>query len=181
MPDAAAIEKHLRALYGSLPRGLIWVRRAGVREKVLRALATEHAEIQARADQLLLESDPRTTTEMIGDWEEALGLPPIESLDPQPTLDERRAAAAAKYAAVGGAAMQGLIDAAAALGFVITIIEYWPFVPAGMGSSLGDSLWDQEWNFFFEVVAPSAAIGSTLEQTIRAKKPAWTACGFTYV
>jgi len=203
--DDDMVDRFLSALYGLLPKGLIWVRRGGprlargVREDVLRGIAIEGATLCDRAAQLLLESDPRTASEMLPDWEAAVGLPEVPETDPaqQPSVEQRRAAAAQKYSAVGGASVQDMINAAAAVGFTITIEEYSAFAPAGIGSEIGDSLWDNNWAFFWLVVGPvntiqSAGIGdeigdslatwgnTLLESVIRRAKPAWTAVGFSY-
>lgn len=200
MTDPARLETFRRALQALLPQGLLWPRpsAAGVREKLLSGLAEGSVEVVDRAADLLRESDPRTTVEMIRDWEEALGLPEVAVPDDQqPTLDERRAAVVSKLVAVRGAAVQDLIDEAADVGFIVEIFEYSSVAPFRAGSHAGDSCWDQEWRFFFLVIAPAASVrrfhaGSLagdrlatwsnvpLETLFARIRPAWTKNGFSY-
>jgi len=78
------------------------------------------------ADLLEIETDPRFTLELLGDWERAYGLPdpcvPVVQ-----TLPERRQALAQKIAMQGGQSRAFFIGVAAALGYAITITEYVPF------------------------------------------------------
>jgi uncharacterized protein YmfQ (DUF2313 family) len=63
--------------------------------KVLEGLSGELSRLEQRGCDLLDEVDPRTTTELIGDWERVLGLP--SDCGPPPTdLVERRAAVVAR-------------------------------------------------------------------------------------
>ena len=88
-------EDYLKAMQALLPPGLAWLREdEGALTKVLRAAAKEYERIDAYADNVTEEIDPRTTFEMLSDWENALGLPEC-GLELGP-LAERREAAAAK-------------------------------------------------------------------------------------
>jgi len=92
--------------------------------KVLRTHARAVDRLEALADSLIEEIDPRSTTTFLEDWERLLGLPECGSLaDSQP---ERRAEVLEKYTRVGDLTAQSLIDAAGLLGFTITINEPLP-------------------------------------------------------
>ena len=71
---------------------------------------------------LLDEADPRTTLELLADWERVCGLP-----DPcsgqAATIAERRAQVVARLTATGGQSVAYFETLALALGFVITIVE----------------------------------------------------------
>lgn len=71
--DASA---YLSQLIGLLPPGDALAREPGSRlERLLSVPAAELARVDGRVEALLLESDPARTTEMLADWERALGLP----------------------------------------------------------------------------------------------------------
>jgi uncharacterized protein YmfQ (DUF2313 family) len=73
--DASA---YLSQLLGLLPPGDALVREPGSRlERLFSVPAAELARVDGRVEALLLESDPARTTEMLADWERALGLPDI--------------------------------------------------------------------------------------------------------
>ena len=73
--DASA---YLSQLIGLLPPGDALVREPGsVLERLLSVPAAELARVDGRVEALLLESDPARTTEMLADWERALGLPDV--------------------------------------------------------------------------------------------------------
>jgi uncharacterized protein YmfQ (DUF2313 family) len=73
--DASA---YLLQLIGLLPPGDALAREPGsVLERLLSVPAAELARVDGRVEALLLESDPARTTEMLTDWERALGLPDI--------------------------------------------------------------------------------------------------------
>jgi uncharacterized protein YmfQ (DUF2313 family) len=69
---------YLSQLIGLLPPGDALVREPGsVLERLLSVPAAELARVDGRVEALLLESDPARTTEMLADWERALGLPDV--------------------------------------------------------------------------------------------------------
>jgi uncharacterized protein YmfQ (DUF2313 family) len=73
--DASA---YLSQLIGLLPPGDALAREPGSRlERLLSVPAAELARVDGRVEALLLESDPARSTEMLADWERALGLPDI--------------------------------------------------------------------------------------------------------
>lgn len=58
-------------------------------------------DFQAVIDDLLLETDPRTTTQLLPDWERVYGLPDVGLTVPQ-TIEDRRTLLTAKVGATGG-------------------------------------------------------------------------------
>jgi uncharacterized protein YmfQ (DUF2313 family) len=69
---------YLSQLIGLLPPGDALAREPGSRlERLLSVPAAELARVDGRVEALLTESDPARTTEMLADWERALGLPDI--------------------------------------------------------------------------------------------------------
>lgn len=117
--------------------------------KVLRVTARAIDRIEQLADFVARDIDPRVTTTFLEDWERVLGLPDCGSL-PDSTAD-RRAEVLEKYTRVGSLTKADLIDAAAVLGFSITIDEHFPYAPDSDGSPLGDA-------HVFDVVLPALEV-----------------------
>lgn len=112
-------------------------------------------EVLALAVAILAEDDPRTASQMLADWERVLGLPDecVVASGAVQTADQRRAAAAAKLATVGGQSRQYFIDLAAALGYPgATIDEYRPF---NCNSNCNDALWSEADRFAWQINLPS--------------------------
>ena len=105
-----------------LPPGPLWESLIDdpVFSGLLAALAEEFARVDTRASDLIEEADPRTTNELLTDWERALALPD-SCVNVTQTLDERRQATHAHFIAKGGANKQYWIDLAESLGFVAIV------------------------------------------------------------
>lgn len=115
-----AIELGLRGLAHVVPP-------SSTRAKLLEALGTEFARIDERFAVLLAESDPRTTAELLPEWENAFGLPgACTALAPSTIL--RRFALVAKLTSTGGQSASYFVDVAKDLGFTIVVDEQMPFV-----------------------------------------------------
>ncbi|HYF35449.1 MAG TPA: putative phage tail protein [Prosthecobacter sp.] len=112
----------------------------------VRGLAIEPARLNARSLELLEEADPRTTTQLIDDWERVMGLPDNCGDAPE-TLQERRDLVVTKLNAVGGQSRQYYIDLAAVYGITITIDEFFPFRcgRSGCGDGLNGGDWPWTW------------------------------------
>ncbi len=127
-------------LQALLPPGRLWdaLRESGgLFDDLLAALADEFQRVDQRVDDLLDETDPRATVEMLPDWESWAGLPDFctGGLD---TLQERHEALVQKLTSVGGQSRAYFVGLATMLGYTATISEYRPFVCAG--SRCGDVL-----------------------------------------
>lgn len=89
-------------LQALLPPGRAWPRESGaVVTNVLDALAQEFARVDARVDGLLEEIDPRTTYELLSDFERVYGLPE-SCVTGSLTTDQRRNALVSKLTNYGG-------------------------------------------------------------------------------
>lgn len=137
------LPRHSEEDYGQayadlLPSGVPWPRE---RDSVLMRFSTGLAAIYARleaiaADLLEREADPRTTTEMLEDWERNAGLPDPCVAEPL-TIEDRRKALVARLTAVGRQDRAYFIELAASLGYTVRIQEYAPYM-AGV-SRAGDT------------------------------------------
>jgi len=171
-------QNFVTALQNLLPRGRAWPRDAdALFTKVLAGLAPTYARIAARDNQLIVEGLPSTTTELLPEWEESLGLP-----DPcagaAPTIDARRAQVVARFSNDGGQSAAFFIAYALTLGYAITITVYRPYT---FGMPFGLPMWGDAYAFAWTVNAPLAAeANDVLECEFQRLKPANTVVNFIY-
>jgi len=191
---ALSTEDYLQQLQALLPQGPAWSREQDtVLTKLLTAFAEEFARVDLRTDNLLNEADPRTTNELLTDWERVAGLPDLCTGIPA-TIALRRELLVSKLTNVGGQSRQFFIDLAAKLGYTITITEFKRF---RVNSRVNDPLNDADWTYVWRVNAaqntvrkftvagrvnePLASWGNTaLECVITRLKPAHTHVQFAY-
>ncbi|SNS05419.1 Uncharacterized protein YmfQ in lambdoid prophage, DUF2313 family [Humidesulfovibrio mexicanus] len=116
---------------------------------LLRAEADELARVDGRADGLMAESDPRTSAELLPDWERVCGLPGVCGASAQ-TVAARRAAVHAQLVELGGQRPADYVTLAATLGYPDARVE--EFRPFRVGQSgAGDGLYDGDWRHCFRL------------------------------
>lgn len=176
-------DDYLRQAQALLPPGRAFTREPGAKlTQLLTALSEELARVDTRADELMVEIDPQTTSEMLADWERVFGLPNLCLYAVPQTVAQRRMALVAKMSAVDDLTAQFFIDLAASLGYTVTIDENvdgspfkWRVNSAGVSitdftvgaSVVGDPL--REWG------------DELLECTVRSYQPAHTEVLFAYL
>ena len=192
---ALTIDDYLAQLQALLPKGPAWPRdRGSLLTKLLSAFSEEYASLDARIEVLINESDPRTTVELLTDWERVCGLPD-GCTGPLSTISERRDAVVSRLTTEGGQSAAYYIAVAAKIGYTITITE--EKVHTCM-SGCSDPINSHEWRFVWNVNAVEAnsvrffnvndgvdsALASwgngLLECTISRLKPAHTLVRFIY-
>lgn len=110
-------------------------------DQLMYALGEELSRIDGRSYDLLVERDPRRTTELVTEHEADYGI-----TNPASTLSERRAELYAKQIAVGGQYPDYFVEVAAAIDYTIYIYEFGPFI-AGVSvagdpcGGLGNLFW----------------------------------------
>lgn len=131
-----------------LPRGAAWdIAPGGTFAGLLLAFAAELARIDARALDLLDEADPRTTLELLTDWERLAGLP--DACTGAPTeIGERQIALQQKLTGIGGQSRADFIELAARIGYEIEIEEH---RPARVGMLAEERCKDEAWAFAWTV------------------------------
>jgi uncharacterized protein YmfQ (DUF2313 family) len=182
-----------------LPRGRVWHRGLPTVESAdIEVLMPQWSRLQDRLNDLIAEVFPCTLDppELLGEWEETLGLPD-ECIGELATIQERINAVCAKFRARGGQSKEYYIAVAEALGYAITITE---FVPFRVGHNhTGDALYGMAWAHTWRVTAQLTTIiyfrvgqsvtsdplrswnNRLLECVLNAIKPAHTVLQFAYV
>lgn len=182
-------------LLNLLPKGPAWpTEPSDFTYKLADGLAQELARIDARADALLDEADPRSTLELLADWERVCGLPSPCLAGVEQTLAGRRAALVAHLTGAGGQTPAYYIGVAAAAGFAIIITEFRPWTfdrpfDVPMCGTIWAHAWQVNapaetvtfWDFDHPFTDPFASWGNELlECLIKQLKPAHTTVLFAY-
>lgn len=145
-------DEYRDALAALLPLGGAWPREVGsALMQFLASLAAEFQRLDGRAAQLLAETDPATTTELLGDWERVVGLPDPCVTTAQ-TVAERRQALEGRLTAVGGQSRAFFIALASRLGYSVTIDE---FASSTAATAAGISFTGDEWAHIWRVNVPT--------------------------
>lgn len=140
------------------PVGEAWTRDPrSTWDALLAGLSVWRARVDVRAEELLQEFDPRTSTELLPEWEAAVGLPD-ECLPAPASLAERRGLVVSRLVGEGGGSRAFFIALARAVGFEVTITE-------GVGSPfrmgvgrMGDRIGGELEFFTWTVNGPETAI-----------------------
>ena len=121
-------DDYAEALADLLPTGPAWDRDPNeALSQLAQGLGQVWGKVDSRAaDLLFIETDPRFTLELLGDWERAFGLPD-PCIPVVQSLPERRNALVQKLTLQGAQSRAFFIALAASLGYAITITEYVPF------------------------------------------------------
>ncbi len=164
----------VRALF---PRGAAWNFSAQflsetVFNQLAEAIAIEFGRVDGRAQDLLAEMDPRTTTELIEDWERVCGLPDPCAAAPT-TLADRRAAVATRLTERGtlGVSIAFLTATIVALGYdEADILFRRGHLPVfSCESECDDALNTEEvgWPFVWEVIVKSGDADAVVQCGVR--------------
>ena len=189
---AAQYRAQLQAL---LPQGAAWPRGGDAQlTALLDAMAAEMARLDARGDALVDEADPRTTYELLPDWERVAGLPSACTAGVAQTVAERRDALVGRLTERGGQSIAYFVALAAKLGYTVTITAH---RARRCGVAIGTAFGGTDWQFVWDVnsalnTVRKRACGSpcgeafgvwqntTLECVINDDKPAHTVVRFVY-
>lgn len=181
--DATAYASQLKQL---LPRGRAWVLHASSWiSKTLLAVGDELARVDGRGADIIDESDPRTATETLDEWEAMLGLPD-ECIETIPATDaDRQVAITQKLVGVPDVTPAGFEALALACGYEATVDDSYGSLILRAGFRAGDRVYGLEWSsvFSLEVSPPAGAALShaELECIIERAAPAHTYVFFEYL
>lgn len=187
---------YVAELQGLLPPGALAREPAANLTRLLSVYAASFARVDALATGLIDEADPRTTVQLLADWERVAGLPDVCVGDEPQSLQERRQWLVSRLTMRGGQSKAWFIALAASLGYAITIDECRPFVCglSGCGEQLADATAWTVWvvhmpkppTYYFvtggSVCGESLGYISTsyVECLFKRYKPAHTTILFTY-
>lgn len=119
---------YLTVLQQLLPPGSALTRHPeAVLTQVLLAIADVLAPVDAAIARLYDEADPRTTNQLLPDWERVAALPDPAVGNAQQSLVERRAWLMMRLTSIGGQSIAYFVGLAASLGVAITISEFQPW------------------------------------------------------
>lgn len=109
-----------------LPQGKAWRwRPGGIAKRLFEGLAYEWSRVERRARELIEEMDPRTTQEMLEDWERVAGLPAIcQGGDAPTTVEARQQALHSKLTAKVSGNVPFFLQLAENLGYPDAEIRY---------------------------------------------------------
>jgi uncharacterized protein YmfQ (DUF2313 family) len=158
-----------------LPRGRVWQRGWGfLQAEYLITLMPTWVRLHERANDLLVDTFPCTTTELLPEWEASLGLPD-PCTGPLDTIEARQAAVCAKFVARGGQSVAYFLHLADVAGIAVEIEEFAPFYTDR--NRVGDRLWNKEGAYWWSVTFPPGtdpADAAALVCMFEAIKPAHT-------
>jgi uncharacterized protein YmfQ (DUF2313 family) len=195
-------EEAQAGIIANAPRGWAWPHVAAGAEESLfealfRPLAKGLAAVEATAEAMMEEIDPRTANLLLPDFERVLGPDPCGRDTATMSLEQRRQLAHQRWTARGGASIAYFVGLAAKRGVSIEIVEN--RVSMADAAVAGDELvespeqfcWTVELTLLGEIVAKvdDAQAGdllldiilSDVECDIRRAKPAHTDVAFRYI
>lgn len=157
------VEKYKALVRELFPTGWAWrIWKGSVFAGLLDSIAEEPARIELRGFDFLEEMDPRTTFEMLDNWERLLGLPDECTPPGDPSLYERRVRVLQKLTTGGGQSEAFFKLIAEQLGYDIDVIDVEDFTDFRVGTArVGDRLTNGTianeggWAYTFLVKAPS--------------------------
>ena len=182
--DGAAYGRALKKL---LPPGPVWrLVTESVLSRLFHGTGDELARVEARGRTWVEETDPRTATETLAEWERMLGLPDEDILAIPGTNAERRRAIVQKLLRTGGQSPAYFVGLALACGWVVYVTEPFGATVARCGTArCGDPMNGTAWAFAWRVEVDSSLAGALssdeLERVLTRVKPAHTVIDFYYL
>lgn len=142
----------LRILQQFLPQGLAWPRAlSSVLSKLLRSAGALYEQLDLRLQELLLELNPATATELLTEWEDFTRV--IDDCCVVPgTIEERRARVVLKLNEQGGPSIPYLLGLAEGLGYQDTTIT--EFRPATCEMACDGPVVTEIWRYVWQVNLP---------------------------
>lgn len=142
-----------RQMLGALlPRGPAW----DSDDLLLTGFAPSLAAVHGRADALMLETDPRSVTELIDRYENISGLPDSCVPPGVQTLQQRRQRLDAKLNLAGGINEAFYLSQLEALGYTGVTITRYNKSQFNCLSDCTDSLYSDDWRYYWQVNMPAA-------------------------
>jgi uncharacterized protein YmfQ (DUF2313 family) len=186
-----------RSMIAKLTPGWALGKRDGVLDSILGGIALALHDVEAAAEALMDETDPRKANRLLADFERCLGPDPCGRDSGNLNVAQRRQLAHQRWTARGGQSIPYFVQLAARLGVSITVDEFWPSRAGGLRA--GQRLRPEGCQFVWRVNIPGLvtvvnfkagasraghSLGSftlsSIECEIRRLKPAHTLVVFSY-
>lgn len=154
---------YLRQAQGLLPPGPAWPREDDAfLTRLLSGLSIELARVDDRARRLIDEGDPRTTAELLEDYERIAGLPDgcVTSGGVELSTAQRRQALFGRLTMQGAQSAAYFIALAASLGYTVTITEFHVY---DVNDDVDASIWGQPWSSAWQI---NAQLNTVFEFTV---------------
>lgn len=146
-------DDYVQLLAALLPPGPAW----SPDDTAIKGAAPSLLRAHQRADDLMLEIDPRSTTELINRWERCCGLPDECIPTGTQTLRQRQQRLDAKVNLVGGINEDFYLNQLAALGKTGATITRYNNGPFKCTSACTDAVYSTEWRYYWQVNMPAAS------------------------
>ncbi|HAW5846443.1 TPA: DUF2313 domain-containing protein [Escherichia coli] len=146
-------DDYIRLLSALLPPGPAW----SASDPSIAGAAPSLTRVHQRADALMRELDPRTTTELINRWERLCGLPDECIPAGTQTLRQRQQRLDAKVNLAGGINEDFYLAQLAALGRPDATITRYDKSTFTCSSACTDAVNAPEWRYYWQVNMPAAA------------------------
>lgn len=158
MANTSLRKKYLGLIRKIFPRGKAWERIFDADSnlsKLSDAYAEELERIHTRSNELIREVDPRTTLQLLPDWERLLGLPDQCDNSEDQTVQERRTRVLQVLTTRGGQNEAFYKELASNFGYDVDVISAEDQPPFVAGSRAGDRLTNGDWRYAFVIKAPA--------------------------
>lgn len=159
MANTALANRYSRMIKKLFPRGKAWdsiyIPSSNI-FKLIDSWSIETCNIHERALRLIEEVDPRTTSELLEDWERLLGLPDECDGNQSKTIQERRNRVIQILTTRGGQNELFYQTLASNFGFDVDVISAEDQPPFKAGSKAGQRLTNGNWAFAFVIKAPAS-------------------------
>lgn len=160
-------DDYISLLSALLPPGPAW----SSDDVAIRGVAPSLRRAHERADELMLELDPRTTSELINRWENCCGLPDECIPVGTQTLRQRQKRLDAKVNLVGGINESFYLSQLAALGKTGATITRYDNGPFRCTSGCTDAVFSPEWRYYWQVNMPASTDASWMTCTDDCETP----------
>lgn len=160
-------DDYVNLLSALLPPGPAW----SADDPAIAGAAPSLCRVHERGDALMLEVDPRTSTELISRWEKCCGLPDECIPSGTQTIRQRQQRLDAKVNLTGGINEEFYLLQLAALGKPGATITRYDKVPFSCSSKCTAAVYSGEWRYYWQVNMPASTDTTWMNCTDNCETP----------